>query len=202
MASLVWETVYGRELQEALSESRLEDVVPNLPAIYIWRRDLTVPPGASGSAKATLRWVEEQLSHPAASISATTLTHCTRLDGITIGGLGLTPEKTATLSSALENSGKRAVTLEYTQSLSDFLPPIYVGKTERLAKRVRQHLRGETSLQEYIQGPMGIAFDDVRLTYLKVSDTTPLSDASRRYLDALELIAQRLLVPFGTDRPG
>ncbi len=170
--------------------------------MYLWRRRIVAPERSISSADACEEWINEVVEQPAARIKRKQLTHCVWTDGLQLGGGGLTPEKARTLDEAVRRADRRKLFVRYVEGLSQFTPPIYVGQTGDLRARVGQHLKGDTQLYSYVRDTLALAWEDLDLRYLQVSESASLSDESRVLLELLELITQRVLAPFGTERPG
>ena len=202
MSRLVWKAILASELVEALENNALGDLLPRAPAVYLWRRRIIAPPRCTTSADACLDWIDEIATQPAARLNRRQLSHCVWNEGMQVGGGGLTTEKRSTLADVSAHPGRRRQLVNYTEALSQFTPPIYVGQANELRVRVSKHLKGETQLQSYVSDTLGLSWNDLELRYLVVSQSAQLSDDSRLMLELLELITQRVLAPFGTERPG
>jgi len=123
-------------------------------------------------------------------------------EGIKIGGGGLTETKMKTLESISGNSQLRGFVINYLESLSQFCPAIYIGKSNNLRVRVKQHLDGETGLVAYIEDLLQLHWQDLQFQFFTTSKNTNMSDQAKATQELLELIAQRVLAPFATERPG
>ena len=49
---------------------------------------------------------------------------------------------------------------------------------------------------------LGLSWTEIDFRYLVLSASAELSDDARSLLLLMELVTQRVLAPFGTDRPG
>ena len=202
MARLVWKALHATELGDALESSTFDQLVPTQPAVYLWRRKLLAPNSCHSSHSACQDWVKQVVQPPAASLTRRPLSHCVWTNGLQIGGGELTPEKQETLNRVCSQSDRRRVLIDYIETLTAFTTPIYVGQATDLRKRIAQHMKGETALYEYVKDQLHLSWDDLELRYLPLSKSTDLSENARLLLQLLELVTQRVLAPFGTERPG
>ena len=202
MARLVWKVIHAAELGDALESSTLGQLVPRQPAVYLWRRKFIAPSSCRSSQEACQEWVKHVVGPPAATLTRRQLSHCVWTNGLQIGGGELTREKQQTLEDVSVQSERRRFLIDYIEALTEFTTPIYVGQAVDLRKRITQHLKGDTGLYEYVTGQLRLSWDDLELRYLIVSSSTHLSEDARLLLQLLELVTQRVLAPFGTERPG
>ena len=93
----------------------------------------------------------------------------------------------------------RKFVVDFVQSLSIFTAPIWIGQTGNLCQRVKQHLDGTTELISYVK-TLGIDLSDLQFHYLPISSEN--KSISTDFIELLEMISQRILAPFGTQRPG
>lgn len=197
-----WRNLHGGELIDAFEDGTLADLLPRRGGLYLWRRSYFPPLGVRGSADRCREWVHELAGAASARLGKRPLSHCVWLEGLQIGGGGLTDEKTGALESVTGSASGRDVLATFIETLSQFSHPVYVGQADDLLKRIRQHLAGETDLQAYLSETLGLSWPDLDLYFVVLSPNTARSEGSRKVLELFELIAQRLLAPFGTRRPG
>lgn len=193
----LWETRDFITLNEAKNDN-LKNFVPCLPGVYIWRRKFLGPPGGANNIGVFTSWVKELTSQPVAKIKRMKLNHCLSLEGLQVGGGLLSPEKDETLSG-INSPGIRKFVISFVQSLSVYTAPIWVGESGNLCQRVKQHLDGATELKSYVE-TLGIDLSDLQLHYMPFSAEDHLITSD--LIKLLEMISQRILAPFGTQRPG
>jgi hypothetical protein len=119
-----------------------------------------------------------------------------------IGGGGLTGDKLATAAAACEKRAVRETLIAFVESLSDFTPILYSGQTNSIAKRTLQHINGETGLQEYVYEVLGLSWEQLEMRYAVLGKPTDFSNEARSIQELFELVTQRVLAPFATERPG
>ena len=197
-----WRLLPGPELVDALDERTLADIVPSASGIYIWRRSIRAPLNAQASSHDCSVWIAELTRQPAARLTRRPLSYCVWTEGLQIGGGGLSAAKDRTLRDAAEHRKIRRLLARFTESLSQFVPVIYVGEATSLFVRVRQHLRGETGLQQYIFDELQLTWNEMDLLYFILTRAEEPTDKARIIQQLFEMIAQRLLAPFATKRPG
>jgi hypothetical protein len=202
MPRVGWKSVSAVELVEASESQSLHELLPPAPAVYLFRRRISAPPTASSSAAICNRWIRDLTETATARLEKKQLSHCAWLDGFQVGGGGLTIEKLNVLDACLAVPSKRHLLVDYVETLSQFMPPLYVGQTVNLRVRVLSHLRRETGLDRYVREVLGLDWQDIDFRYLVMSQSAELSNEARALLELLEMIAQRIVAPFGTERPG
>jgi hypothetical protein len=193
----LWETIDFTTLNEAKNDN-LQNFVKCLPGVYIWRRKFSGPSGGANNIDVFTNWVKDLTSQPVAIMHKTQLNHCLFVEGVQVGGGGLTPKKEETLSG-INSPGIRKFVIDFVQSLSIFTAPIWIGQTSNLCQRVKQHLDGTTELISYVK-TLGIDLSDLQFHYLPISSENKL--ISSDFIELLEMMSQRILAPFGTQRPG
>jgi hypothetical protein len=201
-SNVVWVQIDGAELFDARDEGRLKDLVPNVAGLYVWRRKLVAPTSCKSSSQDFRNWVLELAEQANARLGRRALSHCVWSEGIQVGGGGLTENKVQTLDAIAANSKLRRLVISYIESLSDFHPAIYIGEADNLCKRVKEHIDGETGLHQYADKFLELKWEDLRFCYFKTSKTPGVSTHAKSIQELLEMIAQRALAPFATNRPG
>lgn len=181
----------------------MEDLIGSSAAIYVWRRNLLPPPHVVQNAHQLNAWLTECLAKPYADLPAISLAHFLYLRGIVLGGGSLSEVKAATLKLSLQEMRNRHWLRAFLGSLNDLAPPLYVGEADNLARRVRDHLRGDTDFASILREKIKLSWDTLTLLYCPLpaqfaSDSAGAKD--RRTL--LEMIAARLLLAGCTTRPG
>lgn len=197
-----WKCLGGDEISDADNESSLPELIPRVSGLYLWRRRIICEGSTVSTSSVFSRWLERLADDPSGVLNERRLSHGVRLTGIRVGGGGLTADKRESLSIASENRRMRERVGGVMASLTQYMPPIYIGEANNLCSRISQHLRGETHLKDYIFESLGLHWGDVEVHYHELSSTINSSDRAKSLQELLELIAQRALAPFGTDRPG
>ena len=197
-----WSFVEATELLEGLDDQRFDELVPATSGIYIWRKRFTATTPSRSTADGCRKWVEEVATLPAGRLGRSPLAHCVWSEGLQLGGGGLSEEKALTLDKLSEKRQMREYLIGFIESLSQFAQVLYVGRSDNLRRRTREHLTGITPFSKYVEETLGLAWSGVEFSCCALSQTdTPSADA-RAVQELLELLAQRALAPFGTERPG
>ena len=197
MNSTFWQTTDRDGIKDADAS-----VVPEEPAIYIWKRRINVSEHARATGSDFRDWVKDLVKSPFGKLTTIPLNPIITIDSMTIGGQVLTDKKVDTLKNLSKTSKGRAAIVKYLNSLSDQLPSIYIGETKNLRTRLNAHINGQTYLQGYLQ-ELGLEWDDVEVRFCRLeqmADSELIEDESVRTF--IEMITQRLLAPFGTKRSG
>ncbi len=198
----IWKCISAEEAIESLNEGTLRDIVPDSPGLYLWRRRVIHEPQVASTQEACAKWLYGLASTPTAVLGERPVSHCLKLQGMIIGGGGITADKEETLSVATEKRGMRNHIVDLMASLTRFMPPIYIGEASNLQTRIKQHLRGETELKSYVEDGLGLSWDDMEIHFHELKVSAEVSTEVKKTLELLELIVQRSLSPFGTQRPG
>lgn len=198
----IWKCISGDELADAYSDSTLASLVPKTSGLYVWRRRIASDNRTISSPELCREWLHKLADCPTAVLGERQLSHCVAIKGLSLGGGGLTDEKDSALSLISGQRRLRERTVAIMTSLTKFMPPIYIGETNNFRIRVRDHLRGDTGLKQYVESELMLKWHDLEFHYHELSASTETSDEAKRVQELLELIAQRALAPFGTVRPG
>jgi hypothetical protein len=87
------------------------------------------------------------------------------------------------------------------ESIGSLTPPLYIGETDNLARRVKDHLGQKTDFSLTLRDKLNLTWQDCELLYCVVPEDFLKIDAkARRTL--LELMVARLTVAGCTSRPG
>jgi hypothetical protein len=200
-----WTRVRGDELVEGFNGERVEDgLVPEVQALYCWKRAFRAPSGATASAETLLEWIEEIIAEPTAAIEHRELTHYAVLEKLVLRGAPLSEDKAETLRDFLGPPQNRRWMKGFLDSLVEHAPPLYVGQTGRLPHRVAEHMKGESGFGEKVEAS-GTNWTDLDLFYLplgqaRATDDTQSSSMQKR--TALEMLMTSLTIAGFVDRRG
>ena len=150
---------------------------------------------------ALAEWIAAAVQIPSAMLAERSLSHYLFLHGISIGGTALTEDKLETLRNWVKEGQSRKWLLDMVQNIARLTPPLYVGETDNLARRVKDHLRSKTDFSIMLQEKLRLDWQSVELWYYEVPEDFLKVDAkARRTL--VELIVARLTIAGCTSRPG
>jgi len=197
-----WESVSGLELERAyVGQDRMTENVPARSAVYAWKRKFQPPSGILSDPVALAEWIAKTVKTPSAILSERELSHYLLLHGISIGRAPLTDDKLNTLSAWTTDTKSRRWLSQMVQSIGALTPPLYIGETDNLARRVKDHLGHKTDFSMTLRDKLNLTWQDCELLYCLVPEDFLKIDAkARRTL--LELIVARLTVAGCTSRPG
>jgi len=200
--AVIWKQVDGAELIDALDDQRLSELLPQAAGVYVWRRRLVAPSQCRAGKDAFCEWLENVSMQPLGRITRRPLSHCVWAEGLQVGGGGLTDDKRNTLQTIAISRSAREFVINFVESLSQFTALIYVGQTDNLRVRIRDHLNGDTALHPYVSELLGLEWADLELRFFTTQSSSALGIREKAFQELLELVAQRLLAPFATTRPG
>jgi hypothetical protein len=200
----LWNAIPASDLIDCREDGTLAEEVPPLPGLYLWRRRYVASQADVLGPEEFVQWVIELCRQANARLPSTTISHCVHTDGIRIGGGDIPQDKLRVLENISGQATKRRHLAKIVQELSAFTPPIYVGETNNLRRRLREHLDGSTGLYSYVNNVLGLDWADLDFCYLNTAPkpVETANDPDEPYRQTCELIAQRLLAPFAVKRPG
>ena len=187
-----WQNVSGSDLEERIAVGRtLDELLPESPGIYMWRRHLRAQRAVIASPAAFQAWVAQILKVPLATLRKKELSHYAVLEMMSLGGQGLSADKEATLSELAKNPKGRAYVAAFLQSLAASMPSVYVGEARDLRSRIRDHLNGESGLKSVLSEDFSLAWSELDLWFYEL----PADDDGQRpkaLRTLLETVATRL----------
>lgn len=87
------------------------------------------------------------------------------------------------------------------ESIASLAPPLYVGETDNLARRAKEHLGFKTDFSITLRDTLGLSWVDCDLLYCVIPKEFLGSDPKERRT-LIELLVARLTVAGCTSRPG
>lgn len=199
-----WEQVSGGELLSVLQVSGgLDGLIDPCQCVYAWKRDLTPPEALLGSAADFVAWIQRTLEVPYARTEPQILAHFIKLTGLELGGGPLTDAKVETLNDFVETLKRRRYLREFLSALAELAPPLYVGETNNVHTRLRQHLRGDTDFAVRL-AQLGMSWPDVTFWYWPLGEASDAADSetAKRRRTMFELLAARFSIAACATRPG
>ena len=183
-----------------------EDVRLNLPGksenvfwIYFWLRE-TRPETALASNSSFIAWIKDLAKTPMAKLEGS-VSHGLHIDELTLGSSGLTTEKEETLKLIASDEVARRVVRAFVEQVVKQTPTvIYSGYTHDLQKRTTDHLSDNSPFRRYLD-KCQVRYKDVDLIAIEVDKGTIDIDTAKLGT-LLEMIAQCITVPHGTERRG
>jgi hypothetical protein len=197
-----WNPIQGNELEDAFDRGELKEVLPNCQAIYMWRRNLVLPKFILSDQSKLYEWIETSLNIPIAQIVNKELSHYATIESLTIGGLGLSNDKAETLKDMIKKPNNRKFLRDFLRSFGEMVPPLYVGETNTLVRRIKEHLNGDTGLKEVIVDALGLDWKDVDLWYLNLGPSAENTITSKNRRTLLEMMSTRFTIAGWVKRTG
>jgi hypothetical protein len=194
-----WQVVSATELVEGLAaQGSLEGVLPNVAAIYAWRLRLstdTSPEDVVGFL-AHIRRISQL---PQGRIGRIPLSRSISMDGLLIGGAGLTAEKLRYLENFLADPKRARWVAAFLVSLEARIPALYVGKALDLPDRIVDHLQCRTSFGLDVDDDDILEWSDLNLEYVVLG---PARSVSTKTLETFEQLFTVLSIASFTKRAG
>ena len=197
-----WLSISGLELERAyVGDERMTEIVPRGSAVYAWKRTFRPTRGLADDPAALVAWVAATAKTPSAVLPEQELSHYLLLHGVSIGGAALTEAKLQTLVAWAAEPKARRWLIAMVESIGSLAPPLYIGETDNLARRIKDHLADKTDFSSTLHEKLGLSWQDCELCYRLVPEDQLATDAKdRRTL--VEMLVARLTVAGCTSRPG
>lgn len=194
-----WERIEATQIESY--DGALSDLVGSGPAIYMWKRHFKPSPSEMADSRTFMRWLNRVISAPVAELEGVKVSHFLSIRGIRLSG-DLTSEKVEYLHKmAAKPSGRRIIS-QFVSALSEQTPALYVGETDEVSRRVREHLDGRTGFGTIINLSDTLSWDDLEFHYMSLRVTQPDSDGAKQFRTALEQIAANVTIAGLTKRAG
>lgn len=192
-----WQVVRGRDLTEAYGVFPITSVLSNSAAIYMWKRNLAPPWLAQHSRQEMYDWCKKLVETPSGVIEGAQISHSLKSLGFEL--VGKLDAKKDSLNEFLSTPEHRKWAFKFLQDLEPHTPPIYVGQTQNLEKRVRSHMSGVDGFGKKISEHSNLSWDDLHLRYCIVTGKV---EVTKKYIEAMEYITQVLTISGYTTRAG
>ena len=197
------------EIEEAASDATKawhEQIsgLPESPAIYLWRLRFGARLEQRGGMKAFMVQLNQELEKPVGSVEPVMMGTTVLIGHTKIGGGKLSEKKQQFLFDNYGNEAARADIVHFYESLDCFAPVLYVGKSQAVRTRLKQHLDGETNLRSYLHDSLERDWRSVTLSVLPLPAAVCKQDPalSAELLGVFEMITQLALAPHGVIRQG
>lgn len=198
-----WIRVTSDELLDANDSTvAMQQLLPNNPAIYLWKRNFSPPTGSLSDQVALFKWILRLTETSIADVHHISLSHFGQIEMLKISGTGLPGPKSATLQKFLNSPQNRKWILSQLRALATHTPALYTGESNTLRTRISQHLNGETNFGQKIEQSEHLDWGDLDLFYTDLGKGFPDTEAGSETRRALEYLFTMLTVSGMTDRPG
>ena len=173
---------------------------PDSSAVYAWFRDLTLSPAVLASkdnfVETVLRLLEKPLSEKRKS----------RINpfyevGLTIKPKRLSAKKEKALRQYASNEDVREEIGKALEAMIFWQIPLYIGKTNRLAGRIWDHVNRETDLVERLE-KIGLGIQECLLVYMPISNEHEAETSLIPLEQLIEDIITKLSTPGFVRKPG
>lgn len=177
-----WESLSGRDALNFREDGTLGDHIPNVPGIYCWKinpyRKILLPSDYEG--------ILEQVCHlmklPQFETGFTRINHSLVSRGFAHSGEPIAGDKYVKLREWLKDLENAQWMIAFLKDLNGFMPNLYVGQSEQLANRVRQHLQGRSKFGQKINDSAELSWQDLLVCWRVIPD------ADSQLLEAIELV--------------
>ena len=164
----------------------------NVAAVYAWFRDLTLSEEVLSSEEKFVNTVTQLLGNPLSEKRKGRVSPFYEV-GITVKPEELTPTKEDALRQYAKKENIRKDIGGALKAATLLQTPLYVGKTDKLANRVWQHISHTTDLCDRLD-KADLALQDCLLAYVRISSPDDV-DADLSLVQLVEDIITRLSTP-------
>ena len=196
----IWAVAHGVDLVELYDSGQsFESALPATPAVYLWKLNIRASIAESAESLSMTNWLDRLCKLPLGRSHGVRVGHFLTLGDIELRGNGLPPDKKASFQNFLTKPANRRWLLGYLDELSAHMPALYVGETERLPQRVREHVAGASVFGAQVSEDPDLSWEALDLWYAPISACGEQAVKARRSLEYLSTIMT--LAGF-TRRPG
>ena len=180
-----------------------QDLLPGDAGVYAWFRDLTLSEEIIASEAQFVDALMALFDESSSNTRPLSARRKGRVSPFYDVGIVVTPGTlTSTKKGALAHYAKteslRREIGRALEALTFWQPPLYVGKTERLAERVWEHVNRTSDLGDRLE-EVGLSLEQCLVAYVPISDT---ADGATPLVQLVEDIMTRLSFPGFVRRVG
>ena len=194
-----WQSISADEILSY--NGSVSDLVGSGPALYLWKRNFRPQPKDMADSVLFMAWLRRVISAPVAEMEGIRIAHFLTVRGISLSG-ELTEIKDGYLASFSKSEKGRKIILKFLDDLAGQAPALYVGETDKVSRRVLDHLNGETLFGTQINESEHLGWSDLEFHYLELKIKDPESANSKDFRTALEQIAANVTIAGLTKRAG
>lgn len=179
----LWRSELGEDLVNQLEVAdNLNGLLHNKPAIYLWKVRMIPTPAQRASGLSYAAWLNSLCETPVGRLINKQLGFM-RINDLEIRGDGLTRDKLLFFQEFLSSHGGRTWMTRFLRGLNQHLPALYVGETQHLAVRVRQHIVGDSDFGGKVIENLNLSWQQLELYYASVEhpDETRATLARRSF---------------------
>ena len=173
---------------------------PDTSAVYAWFRDLTLSSAVLDSKENFVDTVLQLFENPLSEERRSHIKPFYEV-GLTIKPKRLSSKKENALRQYAANENIREEIGKALEAMIFWQVPLYIGKTNRLADRVWEHVNRETDLAERLE-KIGLGIQQCLLAYMPISNR----DSEKTSLIPLEQLVEDIITKLSTPgfvrRPG
>jgi hypothetical protein len=178
----------------------LLEIVPGVPAVYSWHRRFRPPAPEHQQAEEFAAYVLSEIARPhavprQARVGPVYRVHLESERSLPEGKIA------DLLRFCADLTFRRELHALLADHADTFAPPLYVGRTRSLRKRLHQHFLGETGLRERLQ-TAGIEITTARVRYVDLSALYDENEDDDAAIAVIEDVLSRLFFPPFTVRYG
>lgn len=185
--------------KQIATRSHCNNALLNVSAVYAWFRDLTLPKETLASEEKFVDTVIQLLDNPLSEKREGRISSFYEV-GITIQPKELTRKKKNALRQYAKKENIRKDIGSALEAVALWQIPFYIGKTNRLADRVWEHVNRETALWSRLE-EAGLSLQDCLLAYVPISNPDDV-DVDLPLEQLVEDIITKLSSPGFVRRPG
>lgn len=185
-----WKTVPGADLIDLVqSNEDLSAALPDLPGVYMWKRDLRPPKSVIADPVKLIAWCDRLSDTAIGQTGVQQLSHFLRIHSVELCGGALPSEKRKTLERLFASQQNRKWFASFLSSLGAETPALYVGEAESLAARIVDHLTGRSGFGSTIERHERLSWSDLSLRYYTLESSVKAQRTAIEYLASVVTVA-------------
>lgn len=193
---MIWKSQEGIYLSEYLSLNSLDEILPNVPGVYAWKLNPVSRALVPADYEGILRQLLHVMGLPLGRLEGKRLSHSLMLGGLEIRGQSLERDKLNAIKDWLKDIDNASWMISYLSQIDRHMPALYVGNTNSIVKRVKQHMSEASGFGARVAKHPKLNWRDMTLHWLE------LPGASKPVLESIEMITQSLSVSAFSERIG
>ena len=180
--SAQWDSLSGKDALNFREEGNLADYIPSTPGIYCWKLNPYKKVLLPSDYDSILSQINHLMALPQFETGSARINHSLISRGFLHRGEPLSGDKSVKLREWLKDSENAKWMIAFLKELKDYMPNLYVGKADNLAKRIGQHLAGSSKFGQKINDSSELTWQDLSVSWCQIPG------ADSQLLEAVELV--------------
>lgn len=198
----LWNSVLGEDLVSHLDVTdNLNAILHNKPTIYLWKVRMVPTQAQRASGISYAAWLDNLCQTPTGRLINKKLGFL-YVNDLEIRGDGLTEDKQRFFEDLLSSPKGREWMTRFLRGLNQHLPALYVGETQQLAVRIRQHIMGDSDFGGKVLENLNLSWQQLELFYASVDNPNSNETIARLARQSFEYLTSCVTLAGFTSRRG